>query len=210
VDADRRQGAPGARADGQPLVAGLAAGHTARADHLGDAARAPALPHRLRLPRPPAPRRDRRRRHARAGAGAAFGGRLPRGADGYAARDGSRSAHLADAGRGEGSHPLRRGPRARDVRPGVGRSASGARSRRWTACCDDHLSGRRAPRHPGGIPHLADRVVRESYSHEVASVGWWPGSGAVLEPSFFAYAYRSPRVTARRPSSQGPLPTARR
>lgn len=54
------------------------------------------------------------------------------------------------------------------------------------------FSGRRAPRHPGGILHLTDRVVREAYSHEVASVGWWPGSGAVREASFFAYAYPEP------------------
>jgi len=29
------------------------------------------------------------------------------------------------------------------------------------------FSGRRAPLHPGGIPHLSDTVVREAYSHEV-------------------------------------------
>lgn len=54
------------------------------------------------------------------------------------------------------------------------------------------FSGRRAPPHPGGIPHLADRVTREAYSHECASVGWWPGGGAVAEPAFYAYAYPEP------------------
>ena len=37
------------------------------------------------------------------------------------------------------------------------------------------FSGRPAPRHPGGIPHLPDRVTREAYSHEVSSCGFWPG-----------------------------------
>lgn len=56
------------------------------------------------------------------------------------------------------------------------------------------FSGRRAPPHPGGIPNLADRVTRESYSHECISAGWWPGSigGAIAEPAFYAYAYPEP------------------
>ena len=56
------------------------------------------------------------------------------------------------------------------------------------------FSGRPAPRHPGGIPNLADRVTREAYSHECISVGWWPGGGGtpVLEPAFYAYAYPEP------------------
>ncbi len=37
------------------------------------------------------------------------------------------------------------------------------------------FSGRRAPEHPGGVTGLADWVVREAYSHEVSSAGWWPG-----------------------------------
>src|SRR6266516_2704871 len=40
------------------------------------------------------------------------------------------------------------------------------------------FSGRPAPPHPGGIPHLADFVTREAYSHECISAGWWPGSVA--------------------------------
>ena len=40
------------------------------------------------------------------------------------------------------------------------------------------FSGRRAPRHPGGVPHLPDSVAREAYSHEVSSAGFWPGGGA--------------------------------
>jgi len=55
------------------------------------------------------------------------------------------------------------------------------------------FSGRPAPPHPGGIPHLADRVTREAYSRECHSAGWWPGdtpSGA--EAAFYAYAYPEP------------------
>ena len=40
------------------------------------------------------------------------------------------------------------------------------------------FSGRRAPEHPGGVPHLPDRVAREAYSHEVSSCGFWPGRGS--------------------------------
>ena len=57
------------------------------------------------------------------------------------------------------------------------------------------FSGRRAPRHPGGIPNLADAVTRESYSRECISVGWWLGGGGapILEPAFYAYAYPEAR-----------------
>src|ERR1700730_19342298 len=36
------------------------------------------------------------------------------------------------------------------------------------------FSGRRAPRHPGGVPNLSDEVACEAYSHEVSSAGFWP------------------------------------
>jgi hypothetical protein len=54
------------------------------------------------------------------------------------------------------------------------------------------FSGRRAPRHPGGVPHLADAVTREAYSHEVSSAGFWPGGGAIDYPAFYSYAYPTP------------------
>jgi hypothetical protein len=54
------------------------------------------------------------------------------------------------------------------------------------------FSGRRAPQHPGGVPHLADRIAREAYSHEVSSCGFWPGGGPLAEPAFYAYAYPEP------------------
>ena len=34
--------------------------------------------------------------------------------------------------------------------------------------------------------------MRDAYSHEVISHGFWPGSGLVLEPAFYAYAVPEP------------------
>jgi len=51
------------------------------------------------------------------------------------------------------------------------------------------FSGRPAPIRPN-----ADAVTREAYSHEVSSVGFWPGSdpGPVRTASFYAYAAPEP------------------
>ncbi len=54
------------------------------------------------------------------------------------------------------------------------------------------FSGRRAPRHPGGVPNLSDEVTCEAYSHEVSSAGFWPGSGAIDYPAFYSYGYPEP------------------
>jgi hypothetical protein len=54
------------------------------------------------------------------------------------------------------------------------------------------FSGRRAPPHPGTAPHLANWVMREAYSHEVSSCGFWPGGGTVTAPAFYSYAYPQP------------------
>jgi hypothetical protein len=54
------------------------------------------------------------------------------------------------------------------------------------------FSGRPAPEHPGGVPHLPDRVAREAYSHEVSSCGFWPGNELLPEAAFYAYAYPEP------------------
>ncbi|MEX1024146.1 MAG: DUF5996 family protein [Planctomycetota bacterium] len=54
------------------------------------------------------------------------------------------------------------------------------------------FSGRKAPLHPGGIPHLPDSVTREAYSHEVSSAGFWPGGNGVDEAMFYSYAYPAP------------------
>jgi hypothetical protein len=45
------------------------------------------------------------------------------------------------------------------------------------------FSGRRAPERPG-----ADSITREAYSHEVSSVGFWPGGGDVKGAAFYSYA----------------------
>ena len=54
------------------------------------------------------------------------------------------------------------------------------------------FSGRVAPKHPGGFPGLPDAVTCEAYSHEEASVGFWPGSDAYPHAAFYAYSYPSP------------------
>ena len=54
------------------------------------------------------------------------------------------------------------------------------------------FSGRRAPRHPGGITNLPDWVTRDAYSHEVISCGFWPGGGPIPHAAFYAYAYPEP------------------
>ncbi len=54
------------------------------------------------------------------------------------------------------------------------------------------FSGRPAPPHPGGIPHLPDTVTREAYSHEVSSAGFWPGDKSGHDASFYSYAYPEP------------------
>ncbi len=49
------------------------------------------------------------------------------------------------------------------------------------------FSGRRAPERPG-----ADKVTKESYSHEVISTGFWPGNGEGTDAAFYAYAAPQP------------------
>ena len=62
------------------------------------------------------------------------------------------------------------------------------------------FSGRRAPR----PDDAAGPMLREAMSHEEISFGFWPGSGAVAEPAFYAYARPEPSglpATAVRPAS---------
>jgi len=54
------------------------------------------------------------------------------------------------------------------------------------------FSGRPAPAHPGGVPHLPDEITREAYSQEVSSLGFWPGNAAAPTPIFYSYAYPEP------------------
>jgi hypothetical protein len=53
------------------------------------------------------------------------------------------------------------------------------------------FSGRTAPPHPGGAPNCGPDVMREAYSHEVSSCGYWPGPPGE-EGVFYAYAYPEP------------------
>jgi Family of unknown function (DUF5996) len=48
------------------------------------------------------------------------------------------------------------------------------------------FSGRPAP------PREGPAFMREAYSHEVISHGFWPGSGPLLEPAFYGYAVPEP------------------
>jgi hypothetical protein len=48
------------------------------------------------------------------------------------------------------------------------------------------FSGRRAPERPG-----VDAMTREAYSHEVSSVGFWPGAG-LGDPAFYSYTAPEP------------------
>ncbi len=53
------------------------------------------------------------------------------------------------------------------------------------------FSGRRAPPHPP-IPGLPLGMIREAYSHEVSSAGFWPGAPGGVEATFYSYAYPEP------------------
>ena len=60
------------------------------------------------------------------------------------------------------------------------------------------FSGRRAPDREGPA------FMREAYSHEVISHGFWPGSAPLLEPAFYAYAVPEPeglKAAAARPAA---------
>jgi hypothetical protein len=60
------------------------------------------------------------------------------------------------------------------------------------------FSGRVAPPHPGA-PGLPLSIVREAYSHEVSSAGWWPGGSGIDGPMYYAYAYPEPPGFAAEP-----------
>jgi len=49
------------------------------------------------------------------------------------------------------------------------------------------FSGRAAP-----TEGMTDRIEREAYSHEVSSVGWWPGDVRLPEPHYYSYAFPEP------------------
>jgi Family of unknown function (DUF5996) len=54
------------------------------------------------------------------------------------------------------------------------------------------FSGRRAPAFSGKVPGLDSAVMREAYSHEVSSAGFWPGGNGSDYPAFYSYAYPTP------------------
>jgi hypothetical protein len=56
------------------------------------------------------------------------------------------------------------------------------------------FSGRRAPERPG-----ADLITREAYSHEVSSLGFWPGTpgGPLQEPAYYSYMAPEPSGYSR-------------
>lgn len=63
------------------------------------------------------------------------------------------------------------------------------------------FSGRQAPPREG-----ADGIQREAYSHEVISVGFWPGNGGYGAAAFYAYAAPVPEglgAAAIRPATAG-------
>jgi hypothetical protein len=55
------------------------------------------------------------------------------------------------------------------------------------------FSGRTAP------PREGPAFMRDAYSHEVISHGFWPGSGPVAEPAFYGYAVPEPQGLKQAP-----------
>ena len=54
------------------------------------------------------------------------------------------------------------------------------------------FSGRLAPPLTAPAPNVAAWVMREAYSHEVSSCGFWPGNGGYGRAAFYVYAYPEP------------------
>jgi hypothetical protein len=55
------------------------------------------------------------------------------------------------------------------------------------------FSGRTAPPMTKGAPNVGAWVMREAYSHEVSSCGFWPGNGGFGRAAFYCYAYPEPQ-----------------
>jgi len=60
------------------------------------------------------------------------------------------------------------------------------------------FSGRRAPVRPN-----ADTITKEGYSHELISVGFWPGDGEIIKDAAF-YAYAAPEPPGFKNSKMQP------
>jgi len=61
------------------------------------------------------------------------------------------------------------------------------------------FSGRTAPPMDRGAPNVGAWVMREAYSHEVSSCGFWPGNGGFGRAAFYSYAYPEPDGFAQAP-----------
>jgi hypothetical protein len=63
----------------------------------------------------------------------------------------------------------------------------------WGGCdlAVTRFSGRRAPERNDTDPILR-KIMREAYSHEVISAGFWPGGNGVDDPAFYCYAAPQP------------------
>ena len=224
VDADGRQGADGARAAGQPLVARDALCHLARAHDLADPASATRtfeiefdfIDHRLRIDTSDGG-------SERIALLPHVGGGVLRRSDGAAEAasastvpSGPMPIEIADAipfaeDRGHAQYDAAR------------RSVSGGPSSRRTGCSSVSLplprqgqprafllgqlrSGGDAVLRPA--PHRRILAVsrptsrtgssREAYSHEVSSCGFWPGNGGYGRPPSTSMPIRSRPATARR------------
>jgi len=59
----------------------------------------------------------------------------------------------------------------------------------WGSCdlAVTRFSGQRAPERHDTDPVLR-KIMREAYSHEVISAGFWPGGNGVDDPAFYCYA----------------------
>jgi hypothetical protein len=56
------------------------------------------------------------------------------------------------------------------------------------------FSGRPAPAFTAKVPGVSTAVMREAYSHEVSSAGFWPGGNGIDYPSYYSYAYPTPEM----------------
>jgi hypothetical protein len=63
------------------------------------------------------------------------------------------------------------------------------------------FSGRAAALLTSNSPNLGAWVMQEAYSHEVSSVGFWPGNGGFGKAAFYSYAYTEPPGFASAPMS---------
>src|SRR5438128_915408 len=211
VDADGREDAARAGADDEPLVAGDPLPHGAGSHHLADARRAEDRGDRVRLPRSRAGGAHERRREPEDASRPALGGGFPPGVptllrsldveakiwpvpvempeavpftdDVVHASYDAGAAHRCFRVLAQADRVLK------EFRGGFLGKCSPVHF--WWGGFDlscTRFSGPRAPPHPGGLPNLADRVMREAYSHECISAGWWPGGGVLRARTCSAYA----------------------